>query len=230
MCARYLLGNWNFIEQRRYFSKSLIAATCHTVFSCHNLNRMQTYLRRSKSKVTILFKWIYACIHSLRIKTKWRKMVPSKPLGWGGGMGWICCWLSFLFRGFFSRFSSFNPSTETTSSSIWHAWTPLKRAPKVWLINLALLWKILLRRRAVRFPYFSEGQLSVRENCLLLLFASLVFVWFTRFSISKKNKGLLVVYKVYLKWIFWLRGKRPTTHATEDQKKVHLLHWRTYIS
>ena len=35
---------------------SLIAATCHTVFSCQYLNRMQIYLRRSKSQITILGK------------------------------------------------------------------------------------------------------------------------------------------------------------------------------
>ncbi len=31
-------------------------------------------------------------------------------------VGWVCCWFSFLLRGFFSGFSGFPPSTKTNTS------------------------------------------------------------------------------------------------------------------
>ena len=41
---------------------------------------------------------------------------PGSNLGPASYVGWVCCWLSFLLRGFFSGYSGFPSSTKTNIS------------------------------------------------------------------------------------------------------------------
>ena len=48
------------------------------------------------------------------------------PQLFGVTVGWVCCWFSSLLQGFFSRFSSFPPSTKTNTpnSNLIQKWGP----------------------------------------------------------------------------------------------------------
>ena len=82
-------------------------------------------------------------------------------------VGWVCCWFSFLLRGFFSGFSGFPPSTKTNtpnSNSIWKQWTN-SHLVEVPLLNPIYLFIILFI--FISTTFIDELGFLLAQNVLL---------------------------------------------------------------